>query len=81
MRQLCSIIVVGICVRSRHAIVCSTDHSDHKYEPSFRSPRLHGGLQQQLHSAICSGLSLQRRSEPCTTEFKSHSSHRIRRKR
>ncbi len=81
MRQLCSIIVGGMCVRPRHAIVCSTDGSDHKYELSFRSPRLRGGSQQQLHSAIRSGLSLQRRCEPCTTELKSHSSDRIRRKR
>jgi len=79
--QLCPIIVCGMCARSRHALVCSTDGSDHKYELSFGSPRLRGRSQEQLHSAIRPGVSLQRRCEPCTIELKSHSSHRIRRKR
>lgn len=81
MRQLCSIIVCRMRVRARHAIVCSTDGSDHEYELSSRSPRLRGGLYEQLHSAIRSRVLPQTRFVPCTTELKSHSSHRIRRKR
>jgi hypothetical protein len=44
------------------------------------SPRLHGGLQEQVHGSLRSGLLLHR-LVTCTAQSKSHISHRIRRKR
>ena len=74
MAQLASMIVDRGCVPTRHALVCSTYGSAHRYDLFFCNPRLHGALQEQVHCSLRSGLLLQRRLLTCTTQSKSHSS-------
>jgi len=81
MTQLAPIIVGRRRVQTRHALVCSTAGSAHRYELFFRIPRLHGGLQEQVHGSLRSGFLLQRRFVTCIAQSKSHRSHRIRLKR
>jgi hypothetical protein len=81
MTHLASIIVGRGRVQTRYALACSIDGSVHGYQLFFCSPRLHGGLQEQVHGSLHSGLLLERRFTTCTAELKSHISHRIRRKR
>jgi len=81
MGQLASMVVGRRCVPTRHALVCSTGGSAHRYELFFCSPRLHDGLQEQGHRSLRSALLLPTRFGTCTAESKSHRSHRIRRKR
>ena len=81
MTQLASITVGRRGVQTRHALLCSTAGSAHRYELFFCNPRLLRGLQEQVHGFLRSGLLPQRRLVTRTAESKSHRSHRIRRKR
>src|SRR5258707_4504484 len=79
MTRLASITVGRRGVQTRHALVCSTAGSAHRYELSICNPRLLRGLQEQVHGFLRSGLLPQRRLVTRTAQSKSHRSHRIRR--
>ena len=64
MGQLASMVVGRRCVPTRHALVCSTGGSAHRYELFFCSPRLHDGLQEQGTALFVPLCCCQHGSEP-----------------